>query len=220
MRRRTSLLYTLALTVFLAVSVKPLLEGQTKASSSPNLSGPNLVAPMLIDDFEDSDLISAIGTKWFTFNDNSLGGKSEMAMALVSGGAKGSKKSLRLTGKVTTDFKYGGFAGLRMLFDESGKVVKDLTPYTGLQFYARGDGRQYRVEVMTAAVKDHSEYGKEFPAGKGWTLYKIPFSELAQPQEFGRKVKWTGTDVRGVVFMTSGFPIESFSFQVDEISFY
>jgi hypothetical protein len=122
-------------------------------------------------------------------------------------------------GKVTTDFKYGGFAGIRMMFDANGSG-RDMTAYTGIQFYARGDGRQYRADVMTVAVKDYNEYGKEFTTGKAWKLYQLPFSELAQSTHFGRKVKWTGTDVRGITFATSGFPIEAFTLQVDDISFY
>ena len=220
MKKRTDLFSILALAIMGTFIVMTFLDNSSGLLSSRDSQAPKAAASLLIDNFEDGDLTNLINTKWATFNDNALGGKSEIAAAVVPGGAKRSKKSLRLNGKVTTDFKYGGFAGLRMLFDPSGKGVKDVNPYSGIEFYARGDGRQYRLEVMTAAVKDHSEYGKEFPTSREWKLYQIPFSQLSQPQEFGRKVKWTGTDALGIVFMTSGFPIESYSFQIDEIRFY
>lgn len=211
MRRREKIAGMFSIAALLVCSAGIGFSNEMRASNNP--------APVLVDNFEDGNMSSALGSHWTIFNDNHMGGKSVISASVVNGGAKGSKKSLKLTGKVTTDFQYGGFAGIRAMFDEGG-TPRDMTSYTGIQFYARGDGRKYRVEVMTAAVKDFNEYGKEFESTAAWKLYQFPFSQLAQSPYFGRKVKWTGTDVRGVVFITSGFPIESYTLQVDDVTFY
>jgi hypothetical protein len=71
-------------------------------------------AALRVDDFERGDLTSPLDTRWETFTDAALGGKSTAAAAVIDGGANGSRKALRLTGRVTTDFQFG-FVGIRLL---------------------------------------------------------------------------------------------------------
>lgn len=174
--------------------------------------------PMVVADFEDGNLTSKSGAKWYTITDQPMGGKSTVDGAVVAGGAGGTKKAGRMAGTVTTDFKFGGFAGIGV--ELAKPPGQDMSGYTGISFYAKGDGGQYRISVPTAAVKDHNEYGKEFVAPKAWTVIKIPFSQLAQNPNWGRKVAWTGKDITGVEFVTVGAPRATYVLQIDQVGFY
>jgi hypothetical protein len=206
-----------ALTFVLAIS---LFNFNLPAQSAESINGtPRAAKEFLVDDFEDGNLIAAPGTEWYKITDQPLGGKSTVDGTVVNGGAAGTKKSGRISGVVTTDFKYGGFAGMGVHVNREGKG-QDMSTYSGLSFYCKGDGGKYRVSVMSAAVKDHNEFGKEFTAARTWTLVKIPFSELAQVQGWGTKVQWTGKDVRGVEFTTVGAPRQTYNLEIDQIAIY
>lgn len=171
--------------------------------------------PMLVADFDDGNATTTVGSKWYKISDRIAGGSSTAEYAIIDGGAARTKKALRMTGRLTADFQYGPFAGIGTLIDKDGK---DLSGYTGLRFYARGDGGTYRVSIPSAAVKDHNEYGKEFTAGNTWRLVSIPFAQLRQG-DWGHQTKWTGRDVRGIEFTANGAP-RSFQLDIDQISFY
>jgi len=182
----------------------------------PTFAGKTQLSPIMIDDFEDGDLNTNLNSPWHKISDKIAGGASSVKEEIIDGGGGGTKKSLRISGALTSDFKYGPFAGLGTVFDSSGK---NLTAYTGIRFYARGDGGTYNISVTCAAVKDHNEFGKSFVAGKTWQLHSIRFSELAQNPGWGRQVKWTGTDIRGIDITASGDP-RNFTLDIDQISFY
>jgi hypothetical protein len=175
-------------------------------------------APLVVDDFENGGTVSALGTKWIIYGDSAVGGKSSAQIGVIAGGANGSKKALEISGQVTSDFEHG-FAGAAIALNKTGRG-QDLTAYTGIRFYVRGDGNTYQVHVLTSAVKDHNEYGKEFVAGKTWRLVTVPFSDLSQSSYWGQQVPWTAAGVRGIAFQTLTAPLDHFSLVVDGISFY
>ena len=53
--------------------------------------------------------------------------------------------------------------------------------FVGLEFWAFGDGHQYRAMIQTQTVTDFDNYGLNFtpPAGV-WTFYQIPFSAMTR----------------------------------------
>lgn len=165
---------------------------------------------LLVADFEAGN-----SNNWYRISDKIAGGSSSVKIEVIDGGAAKSKKALRMTGTLTADFQYGPFAGMGSTVDKNGK---DLSGYTGVRFYARGDGATYRVSIPSVAVKDHNEYGKEFVAGRAWRLVQIPFAQLKQG-DWGGKTKWTGKDIRGVEVTANG-PPRSFQLDIDHVSFY
>lgn len=162
-----------------------------------------------------ADFDSGKDDHWYKIADTVAGGSSSADYAVIGGGAARTKNALRISGNLTSDFKYGPFAGAGVRIDNNGR---DLSGYTGLRFYVRGDGGTYRVSVPSAVVKNHNEFGKEVVAGKAWKLVSIPFSQLAQ-LNYGPRVTWTGKDVRGVEITANGSP-RGFSVEIDQISFY
>ena len=172
-------------------------------------------AAIVVDDFEDGDL-SAPGGNWYKISDSVAGGSSRAEAQVVAGGAGGSRRSMKLSGTLTSDFKFGPFAGIGVRVAGG---QRDLSGYTGIRFYARGDGGKYRISVPCAAVRDHNEFGKDFTAGPAWRLYSFPFSQLAQQPGWGSPVRWSGRDVQGVELVATG-GARGFNMQIDQISFY
>jgi len=213
MTNRKTLIFFLALVGLLGEGLGVKQMSITKAAPMTNAA-----KPLVVDNFEDGDMTTRFGTIWRTYTDAGLGGKSTAEARIVDSGATGTKKALRLMGRVTTDFQFG-FAGIAMGLNREGRG-QVMTRFTGIRFYARGDGDVYQAQVLCAAVKDHNEFGKEFVAPKEWTLITVPFSQLVQSPFWGQPVQWTGKDVRGIAFQTVGAPRHAYVLEVDEISFY
>lgn len=171
-----------------------------------------------IDDFEDGNLKPQWGQAWVESNDEGARGTSRASLEVVETGAEKSKKSLHVTGKVTTAFQHG-YAGASLLFNDKkeGESVKD---YEGVRFYARGDGNLYEFQALTTSVADNNWYRTEFVPTQDWVLYEFPFENLAQSPYWGKKVKWTGKDLYGFSFQTAEGPHEKFWIEIDQLAFY
>jgi hypothetical protein len=157
---------------------------------------------------------------WIAVTDSVMKGKSRASITIAPDGANSTKQSLKITGSVIMGTNpYVMFAGAGNRFD-GGKAVYDVTSFTGIKFWAKGDGNTYRIDLPAAAVTDFMFHSFSFtpPTGE-WKEFKVPFIGFKQ-MPFGKKVQWTGTDVQGVQFFTVGGPIEKFTLQVDEIEFY
>ncbi len=157
---------------------------------------------------------------WIGVTDSLMQGKSKVAATIVADGAAGSKQSLKIEGSVIVGTNpYIMFAGAASRF-QAEKSLYDVSSFTGIKFWAKGDGNTYRIDLPAVAVTDYMFHYAPFtpPTGE-WKEYKIPFADLKQ-MPYGKKVAWTGTDIQGVQFFTVGGPIEKFSLQVDEIEFY
>ena len=174
--------------------------------------------PALVDDFEDGDQLSNWDTRWEVVTDQVAGGSSTCAIQIIPQGAEGSAKSLQLSGEVTTQFAFG-FASVSLSLAPAGAEAADVSRYKGIQFYTKGDGKQYRVAFSSLAVIDYDDFSHMFTAGEDWQLVKIPFAELIQ-MGFGKRMEWTGRDVTSLQVTTFGAPHKSFLLLIDEVSFY
>ncbi len=212
--------------------------GRTDSNAQPTASLPST----LIDDFNDSSLSGSNrvrtnlwGGRWGTLT---AGGS--MVVTFNGPGYGGSRYSAGVTG--TMD-------GKEWVFDHSqGSESTPIGPWSytilqcpfysqdipvnvschgmkGIQFWMKGDGRLYRVELPSAAVKDGDRwcwYGVNFTAPAGtWSFHQIPFSEMtrqkAAPRE-GLPEHPDGTDVTGIQI----YPLESgpFAFSLTRLSLY
>lgn len=175
--------------------------------------------PSVFDDFEDGDPISNWETEWFSISDQVTGGGSSAQLEIVGGGAEGSKGAVRMSGQISPKLGFAAFAGIGAPFRSDFITLVDVSQYTGIQFYVKGDGKQYRMVLMTEAVRDYDDYGRVFSTTKHWTLVKIPFSELAQIG-FGQPVPWDGGKVKGITVFAMGFMPGPFRLSIDGIRFY
>lgn len=173
---------------------------------------------LLFDDFDDGDAQRGPGLAWTAFGDQAPGGKSQAQVEVISSGAQDSKHALRVSGELKSGFEYP-FAGAFATFD-AGPVGKDMRTYSGVRFFARGDGKSYQIQVLCSAVQDGNNYSSGFTAESQWKLYEVKFADLAQNPYWGAQVEWTGMDVGGVAFRTADSALGQFRLEVDQIEFY
>jgi hypothetical protein len=97
----------------------------------------------------------------------------------------------------------------------------------GIQFWMKGDGNTYRMDIPSKAVTDGTQkgdwYGVDFtpPAG-AWAFFNFPFSSLTRKQWMGTGTGLPehpdGSDVIGIQFYTLN--PGPFAYSLDQISFY
>jgi hypothetical protein len=160
----------------------------------------------LVSGFDDGTPKAAYGIGWTETTDVQAGGQSRGTMEVVQGGAAGTQRSLALSGTISGAVPYA-WAGAMFVPGATMVGPVDLSATGGVHFWARGDGKTYRV-MLFARSKGFMPLVQTFAAGPEWREYTIPFSA------FGTD----GRDVTGVVFAGGPAP-GAFSFQVDEVGF-
>ena len=204
-----------------AISVAFLFHHAALAALSTNDTTKASSKLLPVADFEKGRLITVSEVAWIPFTDAVLAGKSSINPSITNSGAAGSKAAMQLTGKLTADFQWGGFAGVTARLLINGGST-NLSHFTGIQFHARGDGKPCRVVIGKENVKDNNHFFAEFRAKPEWALIKVSFTELAQSPFFGTQVTWSADNINSVAFMAIAQPEETreFNLQVDNISFY
>jgi len=162
---------------------------------------------------------------WEGIDDVVAGGASTGKLEVVKGGAAGTAHALHFTGNVVLKefpFPYAGL-GRPMARGKNGEAVAaDLSGYQGLEFWARGDGKQYYVRLSDTDVHDYDYHHFVFTAGPAWKHYRVPFAELQQ-FSWGKKVPWTGKHVRDISFTSYSQPgtaAGAIDLYVDEVALF
>jgi len=158
----------------------------------------------LISDFEDGSVNPKFGTPWTLTTDSYAGGTSTGDVAVVDGGANGSAKSLRMTGRITDAVAYA-WSGAMWSPGAAPMQPADLSSTTGVTFWTKGDGRTYRVLVF-AQGHGMTPLLHDFVAPAEWTQRVVPWSAFGVD----------GSDIMAVMFV-AGAPAGTFSFQVDDV---
>ncbi|HVJ21205.1 MAG TPA: glycoside hydrolase family 18 protein, partial [Polyangiaceae bacterium] len=116
----------------------------TKTGRALPLTGPTL----RVGDFENGQLQHALGGPWeSSFDPNGLGTtQSPSPLALSPGGRSGSKSFLRIFGHFGKSQAPWPYADVRASFESS-----DLTPFSAIRFWAKGDGKSYVVAIVRSA---------------------------------------------------------------------
>src|SRR5262249_45175944 len=145
---KSKLLRTFILAVLVVSIVCPFTHAAESVSSTKTSGkeNPSSQPAFLVADFEKSKLVTLADTPWNVFTDSVLAGKSSLNVSVTSSGAGNSKGAMLLTGKLSPDFQWGGFAGITAMLQKGGATT-NLSQFTGVQFLARGDGKTYRVLV-------------------------------------------------------------------------
>lgn len=126
---------------------------------------------MVIDDFSDPGLVSALGTTWRGFSDQVMGGVSEVSVVHAS--VEG-RLSLQLSGDVRLD-NNGGFVQAGLDLSEDSDVV-DASRYKGVRLAVRGNGESYSVHLRTPdTVRPWQSYRARFQADPEWRVIELPF---------------------------------------------
>ncbi|HEX6065815.1 MAG TPA: CIA30 family protein, partial [Longimicrobiales bacterium] len=174
------------------------------AEKSRTESAPQALAAGVVSDFEDGTLTPRFGIAWMSSTDRFAGGTSTGEMKVVDGGAVSTKKSLLITGEITSGFAYPWSGAMWSPGAQMMQPV-DLSSRPGITFWSKGDGGTYRVMVF-AQSKGMTPVQQEFVAGPEWQAHTIPWTAF-------------GLDGKGVmaVIFTGGAKPGAFQFQVDEV---
>jgi hypothetical protein len=133
-------------------------------------------------------------------------------------GAHGSLHSVSWTTQCPSGDYANLVSDLPAAFDATGNG------FVGLQFWAYGDGRQYRFMIKTLNVTDYDYYGVTLsPPANTWKYYQVPFSSMAR-QGWGTQspapvTVTAGHDITGVQFAIQGSPT-LFNLCLDDVGFY
>jgi|GEM_PF-3845668 len=179
---------------------------------------------VLVDDLEDNNRFNQFGGTWFTYDDRNQGGDSKVVPEGYSAfkarqcGPDGSSKCAHITGTVTTTFP-DGFLGMGTDLKNPNKPV-DIRQYDGIEFWARGDGKPYRMKFRATATSDYDDYGYNFEPGDQWQHYTIDFSQLKQ-EGWGQQANLDRalSGVISVTWQTVGQPHATIDLAVDNIRF-
>lgn len=168
---------------------------------------------------------------WYTYSDRPAGGSSTVwpdagkQFIMSENGHKSNVLAARMKGQVTTVYQFG-FVGMGWYFNE-GKEPLDLTAKKGLSFWYRGDGKAYRVKVVSIhpgfIYKDSdNHFGLDFVSSSDWQKFEFSFASFAQQPGWGTPVdlKDALSGIKEVQFVTLGQPHKSVELWVDELEIY
>lgn len=200
----------IALLASLALGPLQAKKAEPKATPTPVKA----TEDKLLDDFEAD--VAKNGNTWAAGCDDFKTGtklKTPLPFKPKKGGSPASKgHSGRIAGHMGAGKEPWPWASLVLTMTE-----KDLSAYSGLSFYAKGDGQKHRLQIMREAVKDFAHYQFEFEAPKKWTLVTVPFSSFEQPATWGVKVPKAVNDVQTIQIMP-GSSDADFDISIDDLT--
>jgi beta-glucosidase len=158
----------------------------------------------VVSNFDDQKVAATYG-EWAVTSDVEMGGKSKSTMQTVAGGANGSKGALEVTGEVVPGASFT-WAGVAFHPGSTPDEAVNLSSKKTLSFWAKGDGKNYAVAVMTESSAGQMPGIQPFVAGPEWKQYTFPWSDF----------KTDAHDVTGIAFAHAQEP-GKFEFEIDEV---
>lgn len=195
-----------------------------QAAAGSSVRRMSTAPPVLIADFEQGHPASPWGS-WKAIDDRGVSGISTSEIAVVDQGADSTGHALRIWGSSEIwyfPFPFAGVAAPLGKLEFGTPVPRDVSGYTGLEFWARGDDHDYMVSVVSDEVTDWNHHHAVFRLPKAWTHYQIPFSDLRQ-FSWGKQLPWTGHQVSQLHFVTysgAGKAPGKFEFWLDQVRLY
>ena len=170
---------------------------------------------------------------WYTYDDNPAGGSSKVhpspdaPFVMSKPGLKGDSECARMNGKVTTKFQFGFIGMGRYLSPKNVKKSFDLTDKQGFSFWHKGDGKKYRVKLVSThpdfkAGDSDNQFGNDFHTTDEWGETEIHFTNLFQQPGWGSKVDLGKalTQIKEIQFVTLGQPLERVELCIDGLDIF
>ncbi len=164
------------------------------------------VARGAISDFEDGTLATKFGAGFALSTDAIARGTSTGDLTVVDGGANGSARALRISGTIAGPLPYA-WAGAAFSPGAKTFAPADLSGSKALRFWARGDGKTYRLLFFTSE-SGPTPLGTTFVAGPAWSEHVIDLAEIP---------RLTTGAVRMILFCGGPTP-GAFELFVDDVS--
>jgi imidazolonepropionase-like amidohydrolase len=186
----------------------PLEKERAEAARMRALPAPAGSESGIVSDFEEEKPAAKFGSGWMVSTDSFAGGKSVAEMKVVEGGASGSRGSLLITGETIQAFQFP-WAGAAFSPGAEPMSPANLSSKKEISFWAKGDGKTYRVMIMTKAG-GFMPATRNFVAGPEWKQYRMRFADFGGIE---------GYDITNIMFAGGPAPAK-FSFQIDDVRFH
>ncbi len=163
-------------------------------------------AVALISDFEAGTLETGFGSGWQATTDQQAGGSSVAEIEVIAEGAQASAQSLLVTGEIQADVPYA-WAGAMFTPGAAPFSPFDLSGKPTLQFWAKGEGGPYRVQLIcTNSGQVPPE--QPFDVSPEWQAISLDLTTFGQCDL---------TSVVAIIF-SAGPTAGTFSLQLDDVS--
>ena len=196
------------------------------------------VEEVLIDNCEDNNAQNLWGGYWYTYYDpRSTVTPVNGNFVMTAGGADSPAYAARYLGyiaPVITPTPSGSeiysYVGLGTSLDVNAGSPTcarvDISSYSGIKFYAKGDGNSYRIAFAYTdgscnSMTGDNNYGFIFTAPASWTQFTIPFTSLTQDSGWGTAVLLIDAlrDVSDIQWQTD-FRDGTFELWIDDLALY
>lgn len=182
------------------------------SSGTEEQAGPQ--SKILIDDFEDGDAESAIGSKWYSYDDKGNDGNSSIEFSISS---EGYDSKHALSAKYTLDkgdYAYEPYVAIAL----SVPSTLDFSKIEGFSYCYKGGAHRFRVE--TSDIKDYNVHGISVKASSQWTCPVVKFKDIAQ-EDWGDKKEFNKEHINQISVHIKGSKTEVITNQIsiDNITF-
>jgi len=184
-------------------AARAAIEKERKAAEAAVMAAPPGSESGLISDFE-ADTSAKFGAGWTVSTDTIAGGKSTGEIKRVAGGANGDPGCLQISGTIDEAIPYA-WSGALFAPGTRPFVPVNLSSKKAIHFWARGEGRTYRLMIFTQSG-GYRPAQKTFVAGPEWKEFTFPFSDF----------NTDGHDV-GAILFAAGVPGGKFQFWIDDV---
>lgn len=184
------------------INIQNALDAEAKAKSAP---APQGAESGLISDFESGKMDAKFGAGWTQSTDSIAGGKSKVELSVVSDGANGSAHALKITGEIVKAFAYP-WAGAMFTPGAAPMEPANLSHYSQITFWAKGEGQPARILVMAKSLGYMPAY-QDFNPGPQWKQFTFAFASFNGI---------AGSDITAIIF-SGGPDAGPFSFEIDDV---
>jgi endoglucanase len=155
---------------------------------------------LLLDDFEDLNTTSLLGTEWTAYLDNDDGGASTITLEIVGEGYQSSGALSATFALDAGTLSYDPFVGC--VVPLAADAPFDISPYAGVSYMHKGVAHTTRIEIN--AVADYAYHELAVPASDDWVLVELPLENFAQPSGWGDPVEFDPADVHQISMQVQG----------------
>jgi len=130
---------------------------------------------VMLDDMEDGDTTNNWGGNWYSYSGTGTT-ITPKPMVMTAGGMTGSPNYRAEIQATVTDY-----AGMGTNLN-SAQTAVDLTNYTAVQFYVKGNGGTYWFQFTQPSITDGDNFGVSFTAPAAWTLVTVDIDAASLTQ--------------------------------------
>jgi Complex I intermediate-associated protein 30 (CIA30) len=177
--------------------------------------------PLVVADFDGGKPETNAGLALWIYCDEQLGGTSDARVTLINPGAGKSRGAVRLSFRVTDDFRMA-FASVWAMVGPEG-LATDLSAYKGVRFYARSKDALAFTAGLVRFDRQIKRYTTPVTLEADWSLVELTFDKFQQVPVPGAAVDASPLDPKDVTSFGIGVAPKlrgHFDIEIDRIEFY